>query len=214
MDSKLCKWLGWLKKIHDEIQQLIINRNIFWEVQDIIKNNKEIHKPSSFYTYLGDTYIAYISIGIRRQVKIDVKKQSISFSRLLAEIEESPAILSRKYYVGLYKTSAVESRADEDFDQFCGDDKNCISSDMVASDLRELNSVASIVEDFADKRIAHHDKRKPKVLPRFDQVDQCLNTLDKMYCKYHLVFHAEYMRSLIPTYQYDWKSIFTVPWLN
>jgi hypothetical protein len=212
MDHRLSKWIRWLKVVHNDIQQLLVKRNIFWEVQDIIKNNTEIQKPSSFYSYLGDTYIAYISIGIRRQVKLD--KQSISFARLLTELTETPAILSRKYYVGLYKGATVEHLAERNFDRFCGNDKSCISSDMVASDLETLNLAASVVEDFADKRIAHHDKRQPKVLPRFEQVDQCLDTLDRMYCKYHGVFHASAMSSLMPVYQYDWKKIFTVPWLR
>jgi hypothetical protein len=212
MDSRLKKWLRWLKVVHDDIQQLLIKRNIFWEVQDIIKANEQLRKPSSFYRYLGDTYVAYISIGVRRQVKVD--RQSISFARLLTELANTPAALSRKYYVSLYEGSTVEQFADRDFDRFCGSDKTCISSCMVLSDLDELNRTASIVEDFADKRIAHHDKRQPKVLPRFEQVDACLDVLDKLYCKYHKVFHASAMSSLMPVYQYDWKQIFTVPWLK
>jgi hypothetical protein len=94
MDSKLKKWLRWLKVVHDDIQQLLIKRNIFWEVQDIIRSNAKLHKPSSFYSYLGDTYVAYVSIGIRRQIKID--NQSISFARLLTELANTPAVLSRK----------------------------------------------------------------------------------------------------------------------
>jgi hypothetical protein len=108
----------------------------------------------------------------------------------------------------------VEQFADRDFDRFCGSDKTYISSDMVLSDLKELSRAASMVEDFADKRIAHHDKREPKVLPRFEQVDACLDALDKLYCKYHGVFYTLAMTSLMPIYQYDWKQIFTVPWLK
>jgi len=212
MDHRLKKWIGWLKIVHDDIMQLIVKRNIFWELQEIIKANSELHKPSSFYKYLGDTYIAYISIGIRRQIKID--KKSISFARLLTELSETPSILSRKYYVSLYHGSAVEHLADRDFDKFCGSNKEFISPNMVTTDLEELNRVAAVVEDFADKRIAHYDTRQPKVLPRFEQVDLCLDALDKLYCKYHLVFHASFMNSLMPTYQYDWKQIFTVPWLK
>jgi hypothetical protein len=212
MDTRLDKWLRWLKVVHDDIQQLLVKRNIFWEVQDIIKTNPELHKPSSFYSYLGATYVAYISIGIRRQVKID--KQSISFSRLLTDLISTPTVLSRKYYVGLYKGSTAEHLADRSFDQFCGSDKSCISSDIVETDLKKLNLAASVVEDFADKRIAHHDKQQPKVLPKFKQVDVCLDTLDRIYCKYHQVFHASAMNSLMPVYQYDWKKIFTVPWLK
>lgn len=212
MDNRLKEWLRWIKVVHDDIQQMLIKRNIFWEVQDIIKTNSELRKPSSFYSYLGDTYVAYISIGIRRQIKVD--KQSISFARLLTELANTPAVLSRKYYVSLYKGSTVERLADIDFDRFCGSYKTYISPDMVRADLDELCRAASVVEDFADKRIAHHDKRQPKVLPRFEQVDSCLDALDKLYCKYHGVFHADAMSSLMPVYQYDWKQIFTVPWLK
>jgi len=212
MDTQLKKWICWLKVVHDDVQQLLINRNIFWDVQEIIKNNPDLHKPSSFYSYLGDTYVAYVSIGIRRQVK--VSKQSISFARLLSEIIETPSVLSREYYRGLYKGSVVEDLADQHFDRFSGSGKACISGDMVRADLEELNLAASKVEDFADKRIAHHDKCKPKVLPKFNEVDDCLDALDRLYVKYHLVFHASFMESLMPTYQYDWKEIFEIPWLR
>lgn len=198
--------------MHDDIQQLLVKRNIFWEVQQIIKNNSELHKPSSFYSYLGDTYVAYISIGIRRQVKIN--NQSISFSRLLSEMIDTPSVLSRKYYTGLYQGTVVEDFADRDFDKFSGTGRSQISKEMVSSDLRELNRTASKVEDFSDRRIAHHDTRRPKELPTFNEVDACLDVLDKLYVKYHLVFHASSMDSLMPTYQYDWQEIFEIPWLN
>jgi hypothetical protein len=93
MDGRLKKWLGWLEVIEKDIQQLLIRQYIFWEVQDIIKNNKDIQIPSVFYEYLGQTYIAYIAMGIRRQVKNH--KDSISFARLLKEISETPRVLSR-----------------------------------------------------------------------------------------------------------------------
>lgn len=212
MDNRLKKWVQWLKVVQDDIQQLLIKRRIFWEVQGIIKDNCELHKPNYFYSYLGDTYIAYILIGIRRQVKID--KQSVSFARLLSELADTPAVLSRKYYVSLYMGSIVEQFADSYFDKFCGSEKAFISSDMVTADLGELNRTASEVEDFADKRIAHHDERQPKVLPRFKQIDSCLDGLDKLYCKYHSIFRAEGMDSLVPVRLYNWKQIFTVPWLK
>lgn len=198
--------------MHDDIQLLLVNRNIFWEVQKIIKNNSELHKPSSFYSYLGDTYVAYISIGIRRQVKMD--NQSISFSRLLSEMIDTPSVLSREYYTGLYQGSAVENLANGHFDKFSGTGRSQISKDMVSSDLLELNRTASKVEGFTDRRIAHHDIREPKELPTFNEVDACLDVLDKLYVKYHLVFHASAMDSLMPTYQYDWQDIFEVPWLS
>ena len=53
---KLKEWLTWLEMIHDEIQGLVVDANMFWEVQDIIRANPRIQKPSAFYRYLGRTY--------------------------------------------------------------------------------------------------------------------------------------------------------------
>jgi hypothetical protein len=212
MNERLIKWSKWLKVIHDDIQALLINRNIFWEVQNIIKHNKDIQKPNSFYQYLGNTYVAYSALAIRRQIKNDAR--SISFSRLLSEIIEDPLPLSRTYFKSLYAGSAVKTFADRDFDKFAGANKDHICPMIVRNDLEALKMQAKKIEDFADRRIAHHDKKQPKSLPTFSEVDDCINLLDHLYVKYHLVFHASSMTSLMPVYQYDWKAIFQVPWLS
>jgi hypothetical protein len=212
MNTRLKKWIRWLKVAHDDIQQLVINRNIFWEVQRMIKVNNELHKPSSFYMYLGDMYVAYVTIGIRRQIK--VSRQSISFARLLTELADTPSILSREYYTSLYRGSTIEHLADKGFDKFSGSNRSYISPVMVSSDLERLNRAAFKVEEFADKRIAHHDRRNPNMLITFGEVDDCLDALDKMYVKYHQIFNGSSMDTLMPPHLYDWKEIFAVPWLK
>jgi hypothetical protein len=211
MDSKLQKWIKWLKLINDEITQLVIAKDIFWSIQELIKKNKDIQKSSSFYEYLADTYIAFIVMGIRRQIKND--QRSISFIHLLSEMAEEPQVISRKYFKSLYKGSAVESLADHDFNQFCknaGDE--FISQEMVINDICRLREVARVLEEFADKMVAHLDKKKLKVIPSFQNVNEAIDFLDKLYIKYHLMFHAGSMETLMPVYQYDWQQIFDFPW--
>lgn len=211
MDSKLEKWLRWFDTIQSDIQQLLIHRDIFWEVQKIVRSNPKIQKPTSFYHYLGQTYIAYIAIGIRRQVKIH--KDSISFAGLLSEMIETPSAVSRAYYKSLYQGSNVEEMADSDFDQFAGNNSNHISPDLVRDDLEVLKFIARRIEAFADKHIAHHDIKKPRELPTFNDADECLDTFDRLAVKYYQLFHGVAMSTLMPTYQYDWMEIFRVPWL-
>ena len=210
MDTRFKKWINWLKIIESEIYDLVLTKDIFWQVQDLIRKNKEIQKPSIFYRYMGDTYVSHVIIGIRRQLKID--SQSISSARLLSEISQDPKRVTRKYFVSLYKGSAVEDIADKDFDKFCGADPSYISQKMVEDDLNSLKKAANKCEDFADKRVAHRDKRDPKSLLRFGDVDDCIDFLDKLYCKYNLIFHAEWTGSLKPSYLTDWKAIFDHPW--
>lgn len=211
MDPKLRKWLKWLKVIHDEIQDLVTSKYIFWEVQNIIKTNRRIHQPSVFYSYLGNTYVSHAVMGVRRQLKVD--NQSISFARLLEEIVDSPQTLSREYYVGLYIGSGAENLAEEHFDKFSGTSQVHVCPHMVCNDLAQIKDVARRCEDFADRRVAHRDKRDPKVLPRFDDLDRCIKVLDRLYVKYHLMFHAQDMVSLKPTDGYDWKAVFREPWI-
>ncbi len=212
MDQKLEKWLRWLKVVYGDITQLLIKRDIFWKVQEIIKNNKSVQKPSPFYRYLGDTYVAYITMGVRRHIEIDQKRrQSISFAHLLSEIVETPSLLSREYYKSVRKDKGL---ADSEFNHFVGDIRDHISPSMVCNDLNLLKNTAEKVKVYADKIIAHRDKNKPKIPPTFDEVDECLNVLDRLYVKYHQIFHGEGMETAMPIYTYDWTEIFREPWLS
>jgi hypothetical protein len=211
MDPKLRKWLKWLKVIHDEVQDLVTSKYIFWEVQNIIKTNRRIHRPSALYSYLGNTYVSHAVMGVRRQLKVD--NQSISFAHLLEEIVDSPQTLSRGYYVGLYKGSGAENLAEEHFDKFSGTSHVHVCPHMVCNDLAQIKDVARRCEDFADRRVAHRDKRDLEVLPTFDALDRCIEVLDKLYVKYYLVFHAQDMGSLKPMDHNDWKAVFHEPWI-
>lgn len=193
------------------ITDLVIAKHIFQEVQKLIENNPLLHKPSSFYDHLSRTYASHVVIGLRRQIKCD--KQSISMARLFEEMIESPHALTRSYYVGLYKGSIVESFADRDFNKFAAPTAAHIDPKLVEADLARLRDVSRRCEEFADKRVAHRDKRDPTELPTYNEVDACIELLDQLYSRYFLLFHASNMESLLPTWQYDWKAVFRVPWI-
>ena len=216
MDQQLKKWIKWLAEIRPEIERLVINRDVFWEVQKIIKTNVKLHKPSSFYSFLGRTYVAYASMGIRRQLKID--RKSISLSRLLTEMARRSDLLSRAYYTGLYRNiysnPVILAQADRHFDALAGNGNAHISTDSIQKDIELLANAGKKVEEYADRRIAHFDKRKPTSIPRFSELDKAIDILDALYVKYHLICHAEKFATLMPVYQYDWKQIFYVPWLK
>lgn len=209
MDSKLKKWLKWLAIIELEISSLVDAKDIFWKVQDLIKKNQRIQKPGIFNNYLGETYISHVIIGIRRQIKKN--KQSISFIRLLDEICQNPEKVSRKYFVSL-QGSAIKDWANKDFDQFCGTNINHISLSMVENDIIELSKNANKLEKYADKRIAHRDNTALKEIVTFGDIDDCIDFMNKLYCKYHLILLAGSMKSLKPSDLGDWMAVFDYPW--
>ena len=234
--QKLEKWLKWMETIHDEILALVQDANIFWEVQDIIRENPRIQKPNTFYSYLARTYLSHALAGLRRQTEL--QKDSISFVRLLAEIAENPEELSRNYFnsrhsysngpdldqvmgkatleaVGITDSSQLKAIIKmDDFAQYADVSGAYVCPQMVKEDRARLESAVKTHEEYTNKRIAHWDKREPKVIPTFGELDDCIKLLDRTYVKYHFLFHAESMDTLMSTYQYEWKSIFCEPWLK
>ncbi len=238
ISPKLEKWLRWMETIQSEVQRLLRDTNMFWEVQDIIRENPRIQKPSAFYRYLGRTYLSHALAGLRRQIK--PQKDSISFVELLDEIANNPEELSRSYYcslctysdgpdisqiemevrreleaIGITNNSQLEDLIQMDgFAPYADASGEHVCPKMVKDDLKTLKSAVEKHEEFADKRIAHWDKVEPEVVPNFEELDDCIKLLDKTYVKYHLLFYAESIDTLMPTYQYEWKKIFLEPWLK
>ena len=211
--QKLEKWLKWMEIIYDEVQLLVLEAKMFWEVQDIIRNNPSIQKPSSFYHYLGSSYLSHALVGLRRQIKPN--KDSISFVGLLEDIAQNPTELSLSYYRSRRGELVILGIdvVKEEFSKYADPNRECVCPRKVTADLDELKKAAKACEEFADKRIAHRDRREPKVIPTYDQLDDCIDLLDRLYVKYHLLFFAEGMITLYPEPQYDWKAIFREPWL-
>jgi hypothetical protein len=211
-DETFERWDGWLEKIYKDSQDLLVLRHVFWEVQEIIKANPRIHKPSSFYKWMGATYSAAIAVGIRRQ--LDERSDVISISRLLAEIETCPHVLSRDRYRAIRKTSgSTRPLADLEFDRFAGKGKPFVDRALVRKDLDKLRAKAAVVKKYTNKAVAHVDEKGPAAVPTFSDIDECLTLLEELVKKYYLVFRAIGVVSVLPTWQYDWKAIFREPWI-
>ncbi len=234
---KLKKWLRWMETVHEEILGLLRDTSMFWEVQDIIRANPRIQKPSTFYRYLGRTYLSHALSSLRRQVKPN--KDSISLIGLLDDIAKNPEQLSRSYYRSLCshpdgpdiyqtesegRTTLAEAGITDssqlkklikmgNFAQYADASGKHVCPQMVKADRDELKSAVEACEGFADKRIAHWDNDEPEDVPTFGELDECIKLLDKTYVKYHLLFYAEGMSTLLPTYQCNWKKVFLEPWL-
>ena len=211
-DKTYHKWQQWLEIIYKEIQLLSIYNNVFWEVQKIVKKNTNIQKPSSFYDFMARSYIAFSAMSIRRLVKID--KNGVSLARLLSEMVRHPKTITKDRFAIPYMGTVVEDHIDRDFRKYADRAGQYFDPHIAEKDLKALKRCASKIEAFADKRIAHHDKKPPRNLPCFKDIDKCLKTLEALLKKYSLLFTATAITNVLPVYQYDWKAIFRERWIN
>ncbi len=213
-EQTLNKWKSWLEILRKEVHILLTHRVVFEETQKIIKDNSDIQKPNAFYDLLGQGYAALIVLGIRRQVKIDKDNKSLSLAKLLTEISKQPNLITRKDFKYLYKGSVALRHADRDFNKFADTNKNEINARLVERDLMKLKSAVTNCEDYADRKLAHIDKRGSKKIPTFFEVNNALKVLEELIIRYELLLTAAGWTSLTPTFQYNWKSIFRYKWIN
>ncbi|MDE3256298.1 MAG: hypothetical protein OYM47_00480 [Gemmatimonadota bacterium] len=214
MDQKYQKWRKWIKAIYKELQGVLIQRHIFWEVQKIIKSNPKIQIPSAFYGFLGNAYSSLGVTAIRRLTKS--QRDSVSLTGLLKEVQESPEIMSEERYAALFSTDGPGPLKGE-FEGICeGIVDNHIDPAVVKTELCRLSAKKANLEDFVDKKVAHLDKKELTggvSAPTFNELDGCLDYLETLVKKYYLLLTAESVSDMMPTFQYDWKEIFYEPWI-
>lgn len=212
-NPKLKKWLKWFSKISTEVTALVRDDDIYWELQAVVRARPAINVPNPFFDMLARSFASCAVSDIRRLVK--EHKDSISFTRLLRELQEYPETLSRDYWRSLF-TGGAEVVADGAFDRNFGARRDYFDPAIAASDLESLRKVSNKIEIFADRRISHLDKRGQKRLPTFKDVRDCVEKLDNLCVKYHMFLKAESLGdgTMRGFYLDDWKRVFRVPWID
>ena len=215
MDQKFEKWQKWINEIYEEeVVPLVEHQQIYGKVRDIIRANSEIQKPNEFYRFLENTYVGSGIMGVRRQIR--PHKDSISLAGLLEDIRDNPSVMSRERFVKEYRPG-MPSDATRIFDQrFSGSCTNHIDPLIVQQDLNGLNTHGYKVEEFADKRIAHRDKKQP-IIPTFGELDACIDFLKKLVINYYFLLKAgDCENQFVPPFitEIDMEVIFRVPWIR
>jgi hypothetical protein len=204
----------WLDQIFRDVQQLIINDHVFWELQRIVRANDEFRKASGLFTrWMADGYAQSATIGVRRQAK--GQDQSISLKGFLSEVEKYPALISRSNYMSLYdgKEPFVKEMGERDFDKIAGKDSGEIPVSLVQSQLGSLAEALSGIEQYADRRVAHFDKRgTAQPLPTFSELSDAIKAIEKIVILYWRLLKGGSMTTMLPVIIFDWKDIFRFAW--
>lgn len=212
-DDLFNKWNVWLEVIYDDVQGLLINRQIYQETQELILSNAKIQLESAYYEWTAIMYASTQATGVRRQV--DPRADVISFANLLGEITEKPEVLSRQRYVALHaETASPKGTADQGFDPFAGAGKPHVDPKMAAKDLTEMKQKADKIRMYVNKRIIRFDGSDFQSPPTLGELDDALDFLDEALKKYLNLFRARHHDTIVPPWGYDWKKIFQVPWIE
>jgi len=218
--GKVDDWIKWLEAVNLDVRDLLFARQVYRRVGEIVDANPRIQRPSHYYDFLQRVYASHVAMGVRRQV--DEGRDTQSLRRLLRDIAGKPEFLNRKRYVDLVVDSAkgpgaterARLRADQEFDERHGAGAQHFRSQHAREDEEGLIKIAERVKAHVDSHLAHLGRERPEQQPAtFDELDECLDALEKLVAKYMLELRAV-------TYQPEpvlvgpWLEIFRVPWID
>ena len=213
--ARLARMTEWAKTIASEIADDLQQHYIFWQVQDIIRANPQLtNARSHFFQWMGDVFVASAAVAVRRQT--DNSDDSVCLRRLLREAREYPHIVTRAHYLSLCGASDDEADFDNSsFDQWAGEAGGHLDTNLVEADLQSLLDVSERIRHYANKRVAHYDRRgvTPGMMPTFDDLDEAYRVIEGLTQKYHLILTGVWIGQLRPTIIYPWKDVFRVPWI-
>lgn len=218
MEGRRARLKEWLSIVYANVTEAVVNQYVFWEVQDIIRANRQLQNTSTiFYDWMGSTFVHSTALAVRRQ--LDTDKNCVSLHRLLLELKEFPDLISRDYHLSLYNrpefsAEFADHQANYTYDQHVGKNATVLDINTIQQEIDSLKTASGSLHHYADRIIAHYDKRGlEQRTPKFDDISECLTVLERLVLRYILLFNGAWQDSLLPTFQYDWKQVFRIPWI-
>lgn len=218
-DEAYAQALAWLKILEGNVTRIADDHRIWQDVQAIIASNPALHRPSIFYRWMQDMYVAGTAMAIRRLV--DNHPQAVSFVRLLRLIQQHPGVVSRARYRKLFDQSDADvdkggsrslAYADRCYDALVRLGAEVPDSKDIQAQIMVLRRSTKRFTVFANKVVAHTDEEEPTTLPKYSEIDVAIEAFGKLLNQYIALTRAATLRiGSVP--QYSWKAIFRVPWL-
>ena len=69
------------------------------------------------------------------------------------------------------------------------------------------------MRQFVNRHVAHRSRHPLRRLPTYEELNACVDLLEQLMKDYTLMLKADGLTRVLPTWQYDWKQIFLIPWI-
>jgi hypothetical protein len=206
--------------VEKAITVLMKNRYLFREFQQILENNADLPDNNHFFLWMYENYIYTASIGVRRLVDRSPKTESL-FNLLIA-FNSNLYLLSRERYVAEFvKNSGFsEKEANMFFNQFRGEDNKGVDFVELRRDIAVLLNKYRRLKGYVNKIIAHAEQDafakldKLGELPTIRDLDDCIDYIEALLKKYYAIYYQGSFETLVPKFQYPWKDIFKIAWIQ
>jgi hypothetical protein len=207
------RWARSISKVEDDLQATVNDRELFHGFRDVLVENREWieqHEGVLFCDFVVRSYVARVALGIRRQVKRH--DDSISLVQILSQMKECAPQLTFDFYLEQFPREPRNYIPwQEPTFASISEDGRVASTQLISSDIDELTRLTGQVEGWADRELAHLDRRGFIGSVTYDDLDAAVNALDRIACKYICLLTGRGYETLKATIVFDWRKIFSVP---
>jgi hypothetical protein len=208
------RWAAAIEQVKVDLQSTINDRAVYQGFNEVVRENEDWirqHQGLLFYDFVVRSYVARVALGVRRQVR--VKDDAISLVRIMSQMRDCAAQLTLDFYLERFPRNPDYDVPWQEwtFKQI-SEDGRVASTTIIDAHIGELKRLTTEIEAFADKTLAHRDKKGYSGKVTFNDLDAAVDALDDIACKYISVLTGKGYSSLQATIVFDWKRIFRVPW--
>ena len=156
------KWRSWLDEIGNELGWLLVGRDIYNRLKEIVLSNNKIQSPDTLHKWIIDNYVAKVTTSIRKMAD---RKKSCSLHSLISGIKKNPDVITRNYFISQWRDGPTKKNgiASQTCDQFAKVDEQRVDANKLETDIKMLEKETGLIKDFTDKWVAHWDKNRETV---------------------------------------------------
>lgn len=160
---------------------------------------------------MGSVFVHSTLMAIRRQ--LDSSSDAISIRRLLNELRAHPDLIDRGTFVALYPPE-LKDLGERDFDRLVGAGRKHPDPAQIAADLAVLDQKGASIGKYATAVIAHYLDKPTPPAGTFQDLEECIKCIWELTDKYRILLKGIATPSPVPTFTYDWKAVFSIPWIS
>jgi hypothetical protein len=210
--ARVGKWKRWLKILDDEVSTLYLHRAIWQQMATAIDDNPAIPRTAAL-TVLQTMYAAAQAVAVRRIA--EAGSRDVSFGSLLDEIRDHAGEVSRDWWLSHYPDAfsrAIGGYRDWN-NNFAGSTETHLDAALVETDLATIARQIDPISRYVDKWVAHRDRRPPRKVPTYADLNRAIDCLGRMLTRYTLLLETVDRPAIVPLIVGDVMAPFRIAWL-
>jgi hypothetical protein len=204
----------WIEtELFDWVMKMHLYRDIYRSWNDALGvTSDDVLSAGHFHRWVRDGYVASMAMAIRREV--DASSDSKSLLQFLTTVRESAQLLDREWY---FERAVQDSFGLEPYERQWGElataDGAHIAPEVVQADMESFTAMASAVELYATRTLAHRldPEKKPAPTVTYEKIHDAVDEIERVFRRWYQIITARFLAQLDP---YNWEYVLTVPWIT